>query len=133
MPKLLCTLPNASEEIGGVKFVAAKGGMLSEDVSEEVATRFAGIPGYEIVGDGSGGQSTKTANTGGAGGSNDNPHAELLKLLDSNADTVVAKLKAGGFTLEQLQALNKAEQDGKTRKHVGEALADAIEKATPAP
>lgn len=50
MPKLLCTLPNASEEISGVKFVPHAAGMLSEDVSDEQAAKFASIPGYEIVG-----------------------------------------------------------------------------------
>lgn len=50
MPKILCTLPNASEEISGVKFVAHAKGMVSEDVSDEVAADFASIPGYEIVG-----------------------------------------------------------------------------------
>lgn len=50
MPKLLCTLPNASEEISGIKFVTHAAGMLSEDVSDEQAAKFASIPGYEIVG-----------------------------------------------------------------------------------
>lgn len=50
MPKLLCTLPNASEEISGIKFVSHAAGMLSEDVSDEQAAKFASIPGYEIVG-----------------------------------------------------------------------------------
>ena len=50
MPKILCTLPNASEEISGVKFVVHANGMVSEEVSDEVAADFASIPGYEIVG-----------------------------------------------------------------------------------
>ena len=49
MPKVLCTLPNASEEISGVKFVTHANGMLSENVSEDVAEAFSAIPGYEIV------------------------------------------------------------------------------------
>ena len=50
MPKVLCTLPNASNEISGVKFVAHEKGMLSEDLSDEAAAGFASIAGYEIVG-----------------------------------------------------------------------------------
>lgn len=50
MPKVLCTLPNASDEISGVKFSAHEKGMLSEDVSDDVAATFASIPGYELVG-----------------------------------------------------------------------------------
>lgn len=50
MAKVLCTLPNASEEISGVKFVAHEKGMLSEDISDEIAADFASIPGYELVG-----------------------------------------------------------------------------------
>lgn len=51
MPKVLCTLPNASDEISGVKFSAHDKGMLSEDVSAEVAATFASIPGYTVVGE----------------------------------------------------------------------------------
>lgn len=51
MPKVLCTLPNASEEISGVKFVSHAKGMLSEEIDDEAAAVFASIPGYEIVGE----------------------------------------------------------------------------------
>ena len=50
MSKVLCTLPNASDEISGVKFSAHPKGMLSEDVSDDVAAEFAAIKGYSIVG-----------------------------------------------------------------------------------
>ena len=50
MPKVLCTLPNASELISGVAFVSHANGMLSEEVSDEVAARFTSIAGYELVG-----------------------------------------------------------------------------------
>lgn len=49
MPKILCTLPNASDLISGVKFATHAKGMVSEDVSDDVAAAFASIPGYEIV------------------------------------------------------------------------------------
>jgi len=54
MPKVLCTLPNASTEISGVKFVSHAKGMLSEDVADDVAASFTAIPGYELVGAGKG-------------------------------------------------------------------------------
>lgn len=50
MPKVLCTLPNASDEISGVKFVSHANGKLSEDLSDEAAAAFAAIPGYQVVG-----------------------------------------------------------------------------------
>lgn len=49
MAKVICTLPNASEEISGVKFNQVDGGMLSEDVADDVAARFASIKGYALV------------------------------------------------------------------------------------
>lgn len=51
MPKVLCTLPNASEEINGVKFTSHAKGMVSENVADDVAAAFAEVPGYEIVGE----------------------------------------------------------------------------------
>lgn len=52
MAKVICKLPNASEEISGVKFKAHPdgAGMVSEDISDEQAAHFASIPGYELVG-----------------------------------------------------------------------------------
>jgi len=50
MAKVLCTLPNASELINGVKFDAHDKGMLSEDIPDDQAAAFAEIPGYELVG-----------------------------------------------------------------------------------
>lgn len=49
MPLILCKLPNASTRINGVEFKPTDAGMLSGDVSAEVAEAFAKIPGYEIV------------------------------------------------------------------------------------
>lgn len=46
--KILCTLPNASDVINGVRFVEHKLGMLSEEVAEEVGKLFASIPGYKV-------------------------------------------------------------------------------------
>src|SRR5690606_21408172 len=45
--KVICTLPNASELISGVRFVSHAEGMISEEISEEVAARFLCIPGYK--------------------------------------------------------------------------------------
>lgn len=46
--RVRCTLPNASDEISGVKFAAhASGGKVSEEISEQAAAVFLSIPGYE--------------------------------------------------------------------------------------
>lgn len=52
MPKVLCTLENASDEISGVKFEQTEDGMLSEDVSTETAEYFCQINGYVLKDDG---------------------------------------------------------------------------------
>ncbi|TXH43132.1 MAG: hypothetical protein E6Q97_34585 [Desulfurellales bacterium] len=51
MPKkVICNLPNASEEINGIKFVHTEEGVISADVLEDaVAKQFDGIPGYTLV------------------------------------------------------------------------------------
>ena len=47
MPRVICDLPNASLEIGGIKFSPLdEGGLISEEISEEQANRLASIPGY---------------------------------------------------------------------------------------
>lgn len=49
MARVICTLPNASTEIDGVTFAADRGQMISEDLDQAVADRFATIPGFQIV------------------------------------------------------------------------------------
>lgn len=52
MPKIICTLPNASDEISGVKFSRLNGDQLiSEDISADQAELFLSIPGYFAEGD----------------------------------------------------------------------------------
>ena len=50
MPKVICTLPNASFEISGVKFTQTEDRMavVSEEISDEKAEMFLSIPGYEL-------------------------------------------------------------------------------------
>ncbi len=52
MAKVICKLQNAADEISGIAFTKVDGGMLSEDISDEQAARFASIPGYELVNEG---------------------------------------------------------------------------------
>lgn len=49
MPRVVCTLPNASHLINGVRFASLgeDGGMLSEELSDADAAAFLNIPGYE--------------------------------------------------------------------------------------
>jgi hypothetical protein len=49
MAKVICTLPNASFLINGVKFIEHKLGVISEEIEEEVAAAFTAIKGYKIV------------------------------------------------------------------------------------
>lgn len=50
MSKVICTLPNASDVINGVKFVAHKLGAISEEIAEDVAAHFTSIKGYVLDG-----------------------------------------------------------------------------------
>lgn len=49
--KVICTLPNASDLISGVRFVSHAQGMISEEISDEKAAAFLGIPGYKAAGE----------------------------------------------------------------------------------
>ena len=64
MPKIICTIPGAPEEIGGlkglIKFKATDAGMVA-DVSDDEAARFATIPGYALAKDGGDGDNGKQA------------------------------------------------------------------------
>jgi len=46
MAKIICTLPNASASINGVKFSIHELGMVSEEVGQDIADRFLLITGY---------------------------------------------------------------------------------------
>lgn len=49
MPKVLCTLRNASTLINGVRFASVPDGMMSENISDEAAAAFVAIKGYALV------------------------------------------------------------------------------------
>lgn len=52
MVQVICTLPNASEEISGVKFSKHEDAMISEEITQEVADGFLEISsGYKLAGD----------------------------------------------------------------------------------
>jgi hypothetical protein len=49
MPRVICELPNAGEEISGVKFhLLDDGRRLSDEIADEAAARFCSIPGYVL-------------------------------------------------------------------------------------
>lgn len=48
MAKVLCILPGASSVINGVRFVSHALGMVSEEISDEVAAGFAEIGGFAL-------------------------------------------------------------------------------------
>lgn len=48
MPRVICTLENAGDEISGIKFHPLEdGGKVSDDISAEQVELFLSIPGYE--------------------------------------------------------------------------------------
>lgn len=63
MPKVLCTLPNASELINGIAFEATDQGMLSVTIDDDTAAQFSGIAGYTLVDDDVAGKSNKKTPT----------------------------------------------------------------------
>ncbi len=49
MPRVICALPNASDEISGVKFTPLEDGrLISEEISDEAVNAFASITGYTL-------------------------------------------------------------------------------------
>ena len=108
MPKVLCTLPNASEEINGIKFETHANGMLSEDVSDEVAAELSTIPGYQVVGSKAPADPDKAA--------------ERAALVD-RAEAVGLKVK-GTWSNERLQteveAAEQAAQEAEAAKKAAE-------------
>lgn len=63
MPKVICTLPNASDCISGVKFslLPSGDGVISEEISQEAADLFASIPGYTLAAEDDGGAADRAA------------------------------------------------------------------------
>lgn len=118
MPKVLCTLPNASDEIGGIKFVSHAKGMLSEDVSDEQAARLASIPGYKIVGG-----NAPDENDGAA---KDAERAELL----AEAEALGMKVK-GNWSLDRLKS--EVEAAKKAKADADAAAAEAAKDGAGAP
>lgn len=106
MPKVLCTLPNASELISGVKFATHAKGMVSEDVADDVAAAFASIPGYEIVGAAPAPDADAEA-------------AEKAALLE-RAAVIEFKIKAN-WSLERLKAEVEAAEKAAAEKAAAEA------------
>jgi hypothetical protein len=51
MARVICKLPNASEEISGVKFEKHDLGVISENISDDQAAAFASINGYVLADD----------------------------------------------------------------------------------
>lgn len=49
MARIICSLPNASDIINGVRFTADRGQMVSDEISDAQAEAFAAIPGYQLV------------------------------------------------------------------------------------
>jgi hypothetical protein len=49
MPLVICTLKAASTKINGVEFKQTDKGLISENVSQEVADHFASIDGFEVI------------------------------------------------------------------------------------
>lgn len=49
MPKVICSLPNASYFISGVRFTAHPSGVISEEIDDEAAAAFVAVPGYAMA------------------------------------------------------------------------------------
>lgn len=111
MPKVLCTAPNASEEIDGHKFEQHANGMLSEDLSDEVAARFATIPGYVIVGN-----ETEPAKPDGAA-------AEAAKAA------LLARAEAAGLKVKQTWGVERLAAEVEKAEAEAKAAAEAADKA----
>jgi hypothetical protein len=113
VPKVICKLPNASEEISGVRFAphpdGAEHGMVSEDISQEQADFFVSIPGYELV-----------------GGSAQKAPADDTELdeLRAKAETLGIKVK-GNWKADRLKSEIKAAEDEKAAQEAAAKQSDS--------
>ena len=85
MARVICKLENASDEISGVAFEQVDGGMLSAEIADDVAARFASIPGYELVKDGQSADEKAAAAAG---------EADELKALTARAVELGVEFKS---------------------------------------
>ena len=102
MSKIICVLENASDLINGIKFGPVEGveGLVSEEVSESVASLFLSIPGYVLHGaDGEEDGDTNTADP-------ESPAAPAPK--KETAAERKARLKAESEAAEQAAAEEEA-------------------------
>lgn len=127
MPKVLCTLPNASSDIGGIKFEQHAKGMLSEDISDEQAKRLASIPGYEIVGAASAPVDPYAAERAAAAlkAEADRIEAERLETERASAE----KAEAERVEAEQRAATEKADAERQAAQKAEAEKAGAAERA----
>jgi uncharacterized protein YunC (DUF1805 family) len=93
MAKVICKLPNASEEISGVKFESTIDGigMISEEISDEQAASFMRTAGYALA---------------------DAPDAEMVALTAQATELGIkidSRWKAARLTAEIAKATQAAE------------------------
>lgn len=100
MARVLCTRPNAAEEISGVKFEQVEGGMLSEEIDQETVDMFLEVGGYEVH-----------------AGEDDGKSADS----DTNGDGYVSKAEL----IEKAEALGIKVAKSWTMEKIAEAIAAA--------
>lgn len=105
MARVLCTRPNAAEEISGVNFTQHENGMLSEEISDDQAAAFCEIPGYDLVDDEASAAAKAAAKEAAAA-----EKAEKLKALTDRAIELKIDVKSN-WKAERLAAeIDKAEE-----------------------
>lgn len=106
MTKIRCTLPNASEEMNGIKFaVDAGGGMVSVDaVPEDLAAIFLSVPGFMAE--------------GGKAKKEDDPEAlaEAQRIKDQKAADAQAAKDKKATDAQEAKEKKAAEKAGKGKK-----------------
>lgn len=123
MPKVICLLENASDEINGVKFAPFDGeGILSEDISDEVAAVFLSIKGYVAEGVEGEDDDDNNSNTGGNAPETPTPAPVVKKETPAERK---ARLKAEQEAADQEKADEEAEA---ARLAAEQAAADAAAK-----
>lgn len=98
--RVLCTRPNASDEISGVRFEKHEGGMVSVDIGDEQAAAFLEVGGYELVGD----SGPDTAAVQAQADADAAAAAEREKAKHKEAADAAAKLQAEADAEAQRQA-----------------------------
>ena len=116
MAKIICNLSGAASVINGINFYRSTGGsFMSEDITEERARQFLGLPNYAVIGDS--GQVMHHSSTHSYAGSGDIGVIDGVLRERSNGEAVIPNLDTG-LNYEYNAEGQRIDRDGLVVKNI---------------